>query len=106
MFVHLSETLHPLKYEQQENDLEGKFNAATRYELGMSEGKMTKDNAKLMRLRKLRHNGKEYDITPHLKHGNYEPKLVRIYFAFDEASKKIIVGHIGKHIPNFTSLKM
>ena len=106
MFVHLSQTLHTLKFEDQEKDLEGKFNAATRYELGMSEGKMTKDDTKLMRLRRLHHNGKDYDITPHLKHGNYEPKLVRIYFAFDEEMKRIVVGHIGRHIPNFTSKKL
>jgi hypothetical protein len=106
MFVHLSETLYPMKFERREKDLEGKFNAATRYELAMSEGKMTKNDSKLMRLRKLNHNGKEFDITPHLKHGNASPKLVRIHFAFDEEAKKIVIGHIGRHIPNYTTKKM
>jgi hypothetical protein len=69
----------------------------------MNEGKLTQKDKKLMRLRMLVHDGKEYDITPHLKHHNNEPKSVRIYFAFDEDAKKIIVGHIGRHIPNATT---
>jgi hypothetical protein len=95
-----------MKFEDGEKDLEGKFKAKSGYDLAMSEGKMTKDDSKLMRLRELQYNGKEIDITPHVKHGNYEPKLVRIHFAFDDGSKKIIVGHIGRHIPNYTSKKM
>jgi hypothetical protein len=59
-----------------------------------------------MRLRKLQYGDQEYDITPHVKHGNQEPKLVRIHFAFDEAKRKIVVGHIGRHIPNYTTKKM
>ena len=106
MLWQLSETLHPLKFEDEEKDLEGKFNSKTRYKLAMSEGKMTKDDAKLMRLRRLQHGGKEFDITPHLKHGNQEPKLVRIYFAFDEETRKIVIGHIGRHIPNYTSKRI
>jgi hypothetical protein len=41
-----------------------------------------------------------------LKHGNQEPKLVRIYFAFDEETRKIVIGHIGRHIPNYTSKRI
>jgi hypothetical protein len=106
LLLQLSETLHPLKFKESEMDLEGAFKNKTGYDLAMSEGKMTKDDAKLMRLRKLQCDGKEFDITPHVKHGNQEPKLVRIYFAFDEERKTIIVGHIGRHIANYTSKKM
>ncbi len=106
MLIHLSATLHPLKFEGEEKDFEGAFKAKTGFDLAMTEGKMTKDDAKLMRLRKLQHGGKEYDITPHVKHGNQEPKLVRIHFDFDETKRKIVVGHIGRHIPNYTTKKM
>jgi len=101
MLVHLSETLHPLKFEERAKDLEGKFKSVTRFELGMSEGKMTKDSSKFMNQRRLIHEGVEYDITPHLKHGNAAPKLVRIHFAFDETKEKIIVGHIGDHLETY-----
>lgn len=106
ILVHLNDVLHVLKFERGEKDLEGAFRAKTGFSLAMSEGKMTKDDAKLMRLRKLIHNGKEFDISPHVKHGNQEPKLVRVHFAFDEERKKIVIGHIGRHIPNYTSKKM
>jgi hypothetical protein len=82
------------------------FREKTGYELAMSEGKQTQDDKKLMRLRKIVHDGREYDITPHVKHGNVEPKLVRVHFAFDEGAKKIVVGHVGRHIPNYTSKMM
>jgi len=72
----------------------------------MSEGRNTKRDKKLMDLRLLDFNGKQYDITPHLKHLNNEPKSVRIYFDFDEDTKKIIIGHIGRHIPNATTKTM
>lgn len=106
MLLHLNETLHPLKFEGEENDFEKAFKAKTGFDLAMTEGKMTKDDGKLMRLRKLQYGDQEYDITPHVKHGNQEPKLVRIHFAFDEAKRKIVVGHIGRHIPNYTTKKM
>jgi hypothetical protein len=106
MLVHLSETLHPLKFTGDENDFEGSFKAKTGFDLAMTEGKMTKDDSKLMRLRKLQYGGRDHDISPHVKHGNQEPKLVRIYFAFDQEVRKIVVGHIGRHIPNYTTKKM
>ncbi len=72
----------------------------------MTEGPNTKKDKKLMDKRKILHGGQEFDITPHVKYGNAEPKLLRIYFAFDEDTKKIVVGHIGKHIPNATTKTM
>jgi len=107
MLVAMHEYLHPLKFSDGDSkDLERAFKEKSRYELAMSEGKMTKNDSKLMRLRELQHDGREFDITPHLKHGNQEPKLVRIHFAFDEREKKIVIGHIGKHIPNYTTKKL
>ena len=86
--------------------MERSFKDETGYELAMSEGRNTKRDSKLMKLRILRIDDREYDITPHIKHLTKEPKSVRIYFAFDEDSKKVVVGHIGKHIPNFTTKSM
>ena len=106
MLLHLNETMYRLKFDQGEKDLEGKFREQTGYDLAMSEGKQTQDDKKLMRLRQIVHDGRGYDITPHFKHGNTVPKLVRIYFAFDESVRKIVIGHIGRHIPNYTSKTM
>jgi hypothetical protein len=106
MLRYMNNVLYQIKFEDELKDLEGEFKSRTGYELAMSEGRNTKRDKKLMGLRLLDHNGKQYDITPHLKHLNEEPKAVRIYFDFDEATKKIIVGHIGKHITNATSKMM
>jgi len=103
MLRHMNNTLFQLKFVDGGKELERSFKDKTGYELGMSEGRNTKRDKDLMDLRRFEYKGKEYDITPHLKHHNNEPKSVRIYFDFDEDSKKIIVGHIGKHIPNNTT---
>ena len=107
ILLHLNSCIWGLKFEANEQvDWEKTFREKTGYELAMSEGKQTQDDKKLMRLRKIVHDGREYDITPHVKHGNVEPKLVRVHFAFDEGAKKIVVGHVGRHIPNYTSKMM
>jgi hypothetical protein len=104
MLLHLNDAMFHLRFEDDSpKDLEKEFKEKTGYDLAMNEGKVTQKDKKLMRLRTLVHKGKQYDITPHLKHQNNEPKSVRIYFAFDEEDKKIIVGHIGRHIPNATT---
>jgi hypothetical protein len=106
MLLHMNSALYRLKFVDGEQDLERSFKNETGYELAMSEGRNTKRDKKLMDLRLLDFNGKQYDITPHLKHLNNEPKSVRIYFDFDEDTKKIIIGHIGRHIPNATTKTM
>jgi hypothetical protein len=103
MLRHMNDALHRMKFEEAQKELERAFKNETGYELAMSEGRNTKRDNKLMNLRLLRIGDREYDITPHLKHMNNEPKSVRIYFAFDEENKKIVVGHIGRHIPNATT---
>lgn len=103
MLRHLNESMYRIKFEEGGKEIERAFKDFTGFEVAMTEGSKTKTDKKLMSLRRLVHEGKEYDISPHVKHGNKEPKLVRIYFAFDEAGKRIIVGHIGRHIPNATT---
>lgn len=103
MLRHLNETMYRIKFVEGGKEIEKAFQDQSGYEVTMKEGPATKNEKKLMDLRKLMFCGHEYDISPHVKHGNKEPKLVRIHFAFDEQGKKIVVGHIGKHIPNATS---
>jgi hypothetical protein len=106
MLRHLNEAMYRMKFDEGSKEIEKTFQNRMGYEVAMKEGPNTKNDKKLMDLRKLTHDGREYDISPHLKHGNKEPKLVRIYFAFDEKGKKIVVGHIGRHIPNATTKTM
>jgi len=106
MLRFMNDVLYRLKFVDGQKELERAFQDETGFGLGMSEGPNTKRDSKLMGLRTLQVGDKEYDITPHVKYQKDEPRSVRIYFAFDEEAKKIIVGHIGRHIPNATSKTM
>lgn len=100
----LNNMLHRLKFESETAiDLEAAFDANSRYELAMSEGKNTKKDSKLMGLRLIEFEGETFDITPHVKYGNRAPKMVRVHFSFDEDKKRIIVGFVGSHMENATS---
>lgn len=70
MLYHLDQTLHSLKFESTDSiDLEKVFQEKSGYALAMSEGRQTKRNSELMALRRITHDEKDYDITPHLKWG-------------------------------------
>lgn len=75
-------------------------------ELSMTEGRMTKRDSELLKQREVIYKGKPYAITPHLKFGTKQPKLLRLYFQFVEDEKKIIIGHFGDHLDNRTSKSM
>jgi hypothetical protein len=87
-------------------DFENYFDTRSRYELTMTETGATKRDKALMELRQLTFEGKAFDITPHLKWGSKEPKLLRIHFAFDEDKKRIIVGFVGQHLPTAGTRKI
>jgi len=41
---------------------------------------------------------KEYPLDMHLKSGNHNDNLIRIYFHIDEVNKKIVIGSLPKHL--------
>ncbi|WP_422452110.1 hypothetical protein [Endozoicomonas sp. ALC066] len=106
MLRKMASTLHRLIFDEKSGDLEGQFKTETGYDLAMTEGRQTKRDSSLMRLRKDTYEGNEIDITPHVKFGNKEPKLLRIHFYPDEENKLIVVGHCGEHLDNFTTKSM
>ena len=72
----------------------------------LTEGTMTRQDNDLMRLRRLSYGDKEYSIEPHLAYGNKEDNnSVRIYYAWDGETQRIIIGHIGLHLTNYTTKK-
>lgn len=84
------------------------FLCKTGWEVARSEGSQTHDDAKMMRQYVDTYEGQEIDIEAHVKNGNREadPKFVRIYFAYDpNVADKIIIGHCGRHLENFSSRK-
>lgn len=101
MLSDLSRLVHDMKFKPPKDfsgDFEAYFNAKSRYELTMTETAATKKDKALMDLRQVEFGGKAFDVTPHIKWGSKEPKLLRIHFAFDEEHKKIIIGFVGQHL--------
>ena len=70
---------------------------------------MTRKDSTLMRQYEDDYNGKIISIEPHIKTAETKessPRFLRVYFGFDEESKKIVIGSCGKHLNNYTTRKI
>jgi hypothetical protein len=106
MVFGMATRLHDLIFIDESKSLENDFGQSfSTFELALSEGKQTKKDARLMGLRKIAHDGQEIDITMHIKYGNKKPKMLRLHFAIKREGKKLIVGHFGDHIENYSTRK-
>ena len=96
---HMTNTLYPLVFSNTGAglNLEDEFRHRSGIDLGLSEGKLTKANSKLMKLRFDEHEGERIEITPHIKlqTGN---KHLRIHFNIHRNKRLFIVGHCGEHL--------
>jgi hypothetical protein len=92
--------LHRLLFDDESStgDVAKAFREATGFEMSLTEGASTKSDRKLVALRRVQYHGREIDITPHIKWGNKEPKLLRVHFFADTANGLVIVGHCGDHM--------
>ena len=101
----MATTLHDLFFVESEKgiDIEKEFADRTGLDLAMTEGKQTKRDPNLLKLRTIVYEGKEISIMPHVKSGTKKPKLLRVYFCPDQEKKKIIVGHCGDHLDNYST---
>jgi hypothetical protein len=101
----MATTLHDLFFVETEKgiDREKEFNDRTGLGLAMTEGRQTKRDPSLLKLRTIVYEGKEISIVPHVKSGTKKPKLLRVYFYPDQEKKKIIVGHCGDHLDNYST---
>lgn len=100
MLSSLTISLYEMKFINNPSKL-NKLDRIGRFEYTATEGKMTNRDKELLDLRKVEIGSKTYDISPHIKYGNKPPKCIRIHFAFDDDSQKIIIGFIGAHMPNY-----
>ena len=107
MLYHVGTTLFNLKFEEdQPVDIATRFQAISGFEFATSEGKQSKKDNSIRASRRITVKGKQYEIWPHIKFGNKPPKILRVYFAFDDDLKKIVIGHVGKHLKNATTRSM
>lgn len=108
IFYHMATDLYTLLREQPAQ-AHKEFTNKTGWDCARGEGKMTRKDAGLMKQYTDRYNGKEIDIQAHIKSGVKEsdPRFVRVYFAYDPTvSDKVIVGHCGRHLDNYTTQKI
>ena len=101
----MATTLHDLFFVESEKgiDIEKEFNDRTGLGLAMTEGRQTKRDPSLLKLRTIVYEGKKISIVPHVKSGTKKPKLLRVYFYPDQEKKRIIVGHCGDHLDNHST---
>ncbi|WGK69998.1 tetratricopeptide repeat protein [Candidatus Haliotispira prima] len=106
MLTALAVDLYQIKFIEGLRDIKSEFLRRTGLPYAKSEGRQTKRNSDYARSRQLKHNGKIYDIWAHLKWGKAKPDVLRVHFAYDEDSQKIIVGYIGPHLSNHSTLQL
>lgn len=80
-------------------DISGRYYERAGYELALTETKLTKNNASMMREREAEYQGKIVDCRPHIKGKDKNPKRAfRAHFYVDRAGGKIVLGHCGGHL--------
>lgn len=107
IFYHIATDLFDL-VQSNPAQAYSEFKNKTGWDVARGEGHQTRVDSKLMRQYIDTYDGQEIDIEAHIKNGVREsdPKFVRIYFAYDPSiSEKIIIGHCGKHIENYSTRK-
>lgn len=99
--------LYPL-YEKKVTNVEGKFEQQTGIDMATGEGRQTRKNGELMRIYQDVYQGRWLDTQTHLKKGNgpSDPKFMRIYFAYDKETNKIIISSCGEHLDNHSTGKI
>lgn len=79
------------------------------FEYARNAGMQTRKDNKLMRNYQDTFNGVSVNIEQHFKKGNDDSSKhnLRVYFAdVGDAHPLLFIGHIGKHIPNYSSRKI
>ena len=95
----VARTLYRMKFESPEGCIDPlEFQRLTGYELGMTEGKMTKHNPALDALRYCKYEDQTVPIHTHLKKRIAHNLQMRIYIGFIEEKRKIFIGHVGEHL--------
>lgn len=77
-------------------------------EMAPTEGPMTKGNPNLMAMRKDVWDGRELDFSAHLKgrHSASAEKPLRVHFAVDAPTRRVVVSWAGGHLDNHLTAKV
>jgi uncharacterized phage infection (PIP) family protein YhgE len=93
----LADTMHRLKFVEN-NFSEDAFTNLTGIRFSMTERKITKNEKEIEKSRTLKYKGETIIFYPHLK-SSIQGTELRIHFQFLENEQKILICHIGDHLP-------
>lgn len=99
---------HGLYENDDALEIRGEFERRSHFEFSPSAGTMTRKDNRLMAGNRDVYQGRELNCEAHIKAGSREgdPGFIRVYFAYDRQSGKIIVSGCGGHRDNFSTRKV
>ena len=96
MLWHLNTTMHKIIFEEEGQEPRKAFKERSGYDYTANENEDVKK--KWPEGHKAVVNGKEFMCWRHIKRGNDNNQLIRIYFEFDYESNRIVISWIGRHL--------
>ena len=97
-------------HRQGYQDVEDRFRRETGWEMALREGAQTHAVAAYMNQRRDTYDGREILVEPHVKFPRSAlktgAKYQRLYYAYDAQTRKIIVGCVGDHLENYSTLSI
>lgn len=102
VFFSLANTMRDL-YKEGTGDIYGEFRKKTGIEVKRGEGNATRNDKKLMKQFRTELNGDIIDIEAHI---TYSKQRQSIHFGYSEKLKKLVIGHCGEHLDNYSTRKV
>ncbi|MCM1100702.1 MAG: hypothetical protein NC079_03395 [Clostridium sp.] len=102
VFFALSNTMCDL-YRKANGDIFAEFRRATQIDAVRGEGTMTRKDKNLMRQFQTEFDGEMIDIEAHITYSKHKQS---IHFGYSVKLKKVIVGHCGEHLDNYSTRKV
>lgn len=91
--------LWPLYFESEGVDVAREYREKTGFEMSCRDCKTTRRHPESISERRRAYNGREIDITPHIKgNGKVPAHPFRLHFYVDRDGSKIVIGHCGGHL--------
>lgn len=103
MLCSLENDLVPMLLNPTMKDVPQRYKDKTGYEFIPKDSSDLPPNMEAKR--HVEFEGGSWYIGAHIKSGNRDATLLRVYFAFDRENNRLIVGHVGDHLPSIGTLK-
>ena len=100
----VAEVLWPMHFEEKVPEEYRAFADATGFSLAMQESDTVCQSQRLRDARTFLRNGRRVFMPAHIAvTGGRTDTSIRMHLAFDEGERKVVIGHLGRHLPNTKS---